>query len=106
MDRGASRSRAAIGVIQITARKYTICYCSNGNYSKTMALRRNIALLMFVAILFGTAVPAFACLSEGVMSAGHDCCAVMQSCGATMTSSCCELAPRNSAPEVVSEYSL
>lgn len=39
------------------------------------------------------------------MPAGHDCCAVMQSCDATMTSSCCKLAPRINTPGMVSEYS-
>lgn len=70
-----------------------------------MTLRRNLALPMLIAILIGIAAPAFACLSEGVMPAGHDCCAAMESCGATMTSSCCDLAPRNNTPELVAEYS-
>jgi len=64
-----------------------------------------LALLMFVAILLWNAAPAFACFSEGAMQAEHDCCVVMQNCDAAMTSSCCQLAPKNDTPAVASEYS-
>lgn len=70
-----------------------------------MALQKKGALLMLIAILLWTAAPALACLSEGNMRAEHDCCAVMQTCDTTMTTSCCQLAPRNSTPAVASEYS-
>src|SRR3954469_8849440 len=71
-----------------------------------MALRRKFALLMFFAILSWTAAPALACFSVAGMRTEHDCCAVMPTCDATMTSSCCELAPRSNTPEMISEYSL
>ena len=72
---------------------------------RNMALRRKFALLMFIAILSWTAAPAVACFSGAGMRAGHDCCAVMPTCDATMTSSCCKLAPRSDTPEMISEYS-
>jgi hypothetical protein len=61
---------------------------------------------MTIAILFWTAAPALACLSEGGMRAHGDCCAaMMQDCDASMSSSCCQLAPRSNTPGVASEYS-
>jgi len=71
-----------------------------------MALRRNGTVLMLIAILFWTAAPAFVCLSDGGAHVQDDCCAAMlHDCDAAMTSSCCQLSPRNNTPAAPSEYS-
>jgi len=70
-----------------------------------MTARRNLATLVFVAILFWIAAPTLECLAGTGMAAERDCCAVMQGCDATMASSCCQLAPKNDASALGSEFS-
>ncbi len=69
-------------------------------------LRKSFALLTCVAVLLWIAAPALACFSEGSMRAHDDCCAVMQTCDAAMSSSCCQLAPRSNTPATTTEFSL
>ena len=71
-----------------------------------MSLRKSFSLLTFAAFLLWIAAPAIACFSEGGMRSQHDCCAVMQICDATMSSSCCQLAPTNNVPAASAEISL
>lgn len=60
---------------------------------------------MLLSVFFWIAAPTFACLGETGMQSHHDCCAaMMQDCTPTMTSSCCQLAPRNAPPAVAAEY--
>jgi hypothetical protein len=91
--------------MQITARQYTIGDSCNGIYVRKMKLDKKGALLMSIAVFFWTAVPAFACLADRTTHARGDCCvAMMQNCGASMTGSCCQLAPENKSPAAVSEF--
>lgn len=72
---------------------------------RIMTLGRNGTLLMLIAVLFWTAAPAFACLSDsGTHAHDHCCAAMMQDCGPTMSGSCCQLAPTHNPPAVASEY--
>jgi hypothetical protein len=71
-----------------------------------MTIARKCGFVMLLSVLFWIAAPTFACLAETGMHAHDDCCAaMMQGCGATMTNSCCELAPKNAPPAVASDYS-
>lgn len=71
-----------------------------------MNLRKSFALLMCVAIAVWIAAPALACFAEGNVRSQHDCCAVMQTCDAAMSSSCCQLAPKSNSPVTTTEFSL
>jgi hypothetical protein len=71
-----------------------------------MMMARKCGFLMLLSVLFWIAAPTFACLAETGMHSHDDCCAaMMQDCGPTMTSSCCQLAPKNTPPAVASDYS-
>jgi hypothetical protein len=71
-----------------------------------MRIARKFGFVMLLSVLFWIAAPTFACLAETGMRAHDDCCAaMMQDCGATMTSSCCQLAPKNTPQAVASDYS-
>jgi len=71
-----------------------------------MTIARKCGFVMLLSVLFWIAAPTFACLAETGMHSHDDCCAaMMQDCGTTMTSSCCQLAPKNTPPAVASDYS-
>jgi hypothetical protein len=60
---------------------------------------------MLVAVLFWTAIPAFACLSSKGLHARGGCCAAMtEDCSASMAGSCCQLAPKDKPSTVTSVY--
>jgi hypothetical protein len=70
-----------------------------------MSLGGRRAVLMLVAVLFWSATPSFACFSNGVTHGMDDCCiAMMQDCGPSMTSPCCQLAPGNHPSAAISEF--
>ena len=70
-----------------------------------MTPARKHGLVLLLSVLLWIAAPTFACLAETGMHSQHDCCAaMMQDCTPTMTSSCCQLAPRNAPPAVAPEY--
>ena len=69
-----------------------------------MTLGRKGALTILIAVLFWTAVPAFACLSTKSPHAPDGCCAAMEHCSASMAGSCCQLAPKDNPFTATSEY--
>jgi hypothetical protein len=70
-----------------------------------MAWKRQGALWMLVAVILWTAAPLIACVPGLGTTAKVDCCAaMMQDCGATMSGSCCELAPTHNTATMVSAY--
>jgi len=70
-----------------------------------MNFRSKSWFLMLVAILFWTAAPAFACLSNSSARPQEDCCTAMpQDCGVAMSASCCQLAPKDNPSTIFSEY--
>ena len=91
--------------MQITATQYTIGDSCSGICVRKMNLEKKGALLMLIVVFFWTAMPAFACLAGPSAHVRGDCCvAMMQNCGASMTGSCCQLAPENKSPAAVSEF--